>query len=176
MPSRLGPNMAGKSTYMRQTCAHRADGADGLVLSRLESASSSAWSARRVTRAVGASDDLAAGQCTFMVEMSEVADILTPRHSAQSLLILDEIGRGTSTYDGMSHRPRGASNTLPTRRNWGQRLSSPPITTNSQCWRTALWESATSISPAGNGARKSFSCARSFPAALMRATVSKYPS
>ena len=93
-----GPNMAGKSTYMRQVAL--------IVLMAQMGSFVPARAARigvvdKLFTRIGASDDLAAGQSTFMVEMAEVSDILknaTPR----SLLILDEIGRGTATYDGMA--------------------------------------------------------------------------
>ena len=122
--------MAGKSTYMRQVALI-------VLMAQMGSFVPARYAhigiVDRVFTRIGASDDLSAGQSTFMVEMSEVAELLK-NATRKSLLILDEIGRGTSTYDGMSIA-RAVLDTAPTRSAWGPRPSLPPTTTNSPPWR-----------------------------------------
>jgi len=93
-----GPNMAGKSTYMRQVALLVIMAQIGSFIPACEAV---IGIVDRVFTRIGASDDLSGGQSTFMVEMSEVANILN-NSTSHSLLLLDEVGRGTSTYDGLS--------------------------------------------------------------------------
>ena len=126
-----GPNMAGKSTYMRQVAL--------IVLMAQIGSFVPAKSARigicdRVFTRIGASDDLSAGQSTFMVEMSEVAEILK-NATARSLLILDEIGRGTSTFDAWPLPGRCLEYCASPKKLGAKGGSLPPITMSLPSWR-----------------------------------------
>lgn len=166
-----GPNMAGKSTYMRQVAL--------MVLMAQMGSVVPPRAARigvvdRIFTGIGASDDLAGGQSTFMVEMTEVAELL--KHAtSRSLLILDEIGRGTSTYDGMSI----ARAVL----EWcadPKRLGAKTLFATHYHELTVLEGELPGVKNFNIAARKkktrSSSCGRSSPAGRTRATASRSPT
>ena len=153
-----GPNMAGKSTYLRQVALITLLAQMG---SFVPAAAAEIGVVDRIFTRVGASDNLAGGESTFMVEMKETANILT-QLTPRSLVMLDEIGRGTSTFDGISiawavaehlHEAAGA----PAGR------CSPPTTTSSPIWRAASRGCATPRWRCASGRATWCSCAASSP-------------
>ena len=158
--SSTGPNMGGKSTYLRQVALLALLAQAGSFVPAREA--KLALVDRIFTR-VGASDNIARGQSTFMVEMQETANILHTATS-RSLVILDEIGRGTATFDGLSSRGPSPSTSRRTRAR-GRRRSSRRTTTSSPTSPTPRRASPTTTSPRASGTTRSSSCARSWRAA-----------
>ena len=162
-----GPNMAGKSTFLRQNALISLLAQTG---SFVPAASARLPTLDRIFTRVGARDDLAGGRSTFMVEMTEVAAILS-RATANSLIVLDEIGRGTSTYDGLSIA-QAVIEYLHNHPRLRARPSSRPITTNSPPSPIATHGCATTMSPSPSRTAPSFSSAPSPPVAPTAATAS----
>lgn len=154
-----GPNMAGKSTYMRQVALIALMAHIGSFVPAKEA---KIPVTDRIFTRVGASDDLASGQSTFMVEMSETAYILR-NATAKSLVILDEIGRGTSTFDGLAIA-WAVVEYLCDKQNPAQRRFSRRTTTSCPSWKGISTACRTTAFPSRNTARTSFSCAKSFAA------------
>ena len=149
----------------------RPDGSDRQLRARRQCSISVLWT--RIFTRVGASDDLAAGQSTFMVEMTEVAEIL--KHATRnSLVILDEIGRGTSTFDGMSIARAVVEYIC--REHRLQNAVRHPLPRADQHGPGHSTASKTTISPSKSGARTSRSCAASSPARRMTATALRSPN
>ena len=162
-----GPNMAGKSTYMRQVAL--------IVLMAQMGCFVPARTARigvvdRIFTRIGASDDLASGQSTFMVEMTEVAEIL--KHAtSHSLLILDEIGRGTSTFDGMAIARAVLEYAADKKRIGAKTLFATHYHELTDIEQEI--EGGTTTLPCASAARTSCSCARSSPALPTIPTASR---
>ena len=147
-----GPNMAGKSTFIRQVALLALLGHTGCPV---PAARARIDLVDRIFTRIGASDDLARGQSTFMVEMSETANILN-NASRKSLVILDEIGRGTSTFDGLSlawsivehlHQQVGAKTLFATHYHELTELGIDPVGTATESSTTALPGAASEASP-----------------------------
>lgn len=154
-----GPNMAGKSTYMRQVALIALMAHIGSFVPAKEA---KIPVTDRIFTRVGASDDLASGQSTFMVEMSETAYILR-NATAKSLVILDEIGRGTSTFDGLAIA-WAVVEYLCDKQNPAQRRFSRRTIMSCPSWKGISTACRTTAFPSRNTARTSFSCAKSFAA------------
>ena len=166
-----GPNLAGKSTYMRQVALIVLMAQLGSFVPAQEA---NIGICDRIFTRVGASDDLASGQSTFMVEMTEVANILR-NATKKSLLILDEIGRGTSTFDGLSiawavvehvsnTRLLGAKTLFATHYHELTELEGTIAGVKNYCIAVRSRETI------------SYSCERLYGAGLTRATASRWPS
>jgi len=154
-----GPNMSGKSTYLRQVALLALMAQMG---SYVPAASARIGLTDRIFTRIGAQDEIHAGQSTFMVEMIETANIL--HHATnRSLLILDEIGRGTSTYDGLSIAWAVVEH-IHNHPKLRARSCLPPTTMNSHAWPHCCRVCATTMWPWPTKAASWSSYTRLFPA------------